>query len=141
MTQHVTLRVKSIQKTKGEEEQVIDLVTEAKMVTEDGLIYLSYEESDLSGIEGAKTQLEIGDDFMRMQRAYHGVTEMFFELNKRSISEYHTPYGKFKLESMTRSLAICLEPVLRVDIEYDISLQSMFESTNSLQIEVLKYGA
>jgi uncharacterized beta-barrel protein YwiB (DUF1934 family) len=140
MNRHVTIRVKSVQKTKGEEEQVIELVTEAQMTTRDGSVFLTYEESELSGIDGAKTQLQIGDDFVRMRRAYHGVTEMFFEINKRSTSEYHTPYGKFKLEAMTRSLAICLRPVLRIDIEYDISLQSMFESTNRLQIEVLGYG-
>ncbi len=137
MIHPVTIKVRSIQKTKGEEEQIIELITEGQIEYKNDRVFLSYEESDLSGIEGAKTQLQVGDDFVRMRRVYHGVTEMNFELNRRNTSEYHTPYGKFKLESMTRSLAICLSPKLRVDIEYDVSLQSMFESTNILHIEVI----
>lgn len=132
----VTIKVRSVQKTRGEEEQVIELITEAQQETKDGLVYLAYEESDLSGIEGAKTMLEIGWDFVRMRRNFHGVTEMRFELGKRSISEYHTPYGKFKLESLTKALKVVLEPRVVIDVQYDISLQSMFESTNDLHIEV-----
>lgn len=141
MPKQVTLKIKSIQKTKGEEEQVIELLTEAEFYQKENMLFLRYEESELSGIDGAMTQLEIQDHLVKMRRVHSGVTEMLFEENKRSISEYHTPYGKFKLESLTRQLKVTYSPHLIVEIEYDISLQSTFESTNLLYIEVLAHGS
>ena len=147
----VMLKIVGTQIVDGEEtpESKIEFVTEGMYREENGLRYLSYEETELSGLEGCTTDLEIGESHIQMTR--HGDqipmdTIMRFEAGKRYTDSYHTPYGDMGLEILTNSLVDQLRKKTSgeeksvsgcIHIDYSISLKGLGDSHNKLDIEVM----
>ena len=52
------------------EEDQLELVTEGKLYQRGNNIYLTYDESEFSGMEGCRTRLTLSDNVVRMTR--HG---------------------------------------------------------------------
>lgn len=126
-------------------EETMEFMTEGKAYKKGNATYLVYEESQVSGLEGVKTTLRIGDDgTVRMKRFGSGVmidTVMEFHQGRRFRSLYDTPYGSFPMEILTNSVINDLEPeniTGNLFIDYDISLKGVSEMRNLLNIEVME---
>jgi uncharacterized beta-barrel protein YwiB (DUF1934 family) len=132
----ITLQVKSIQKTMGEEPAEIDFMTEGKLYVKGDSTYLVYEETELSGFPNHKTTLKIGRDTVQMKRFGENNSTMHFEKGLRETSDYETPYGLFKLEILTHKVDINLgENEGSVEVEYAISIQGLHEASHQLLIK------
>ncbi len=125
------------------EEEQIEFVTEGKYYEEDDAVYLLYDESSLSGMEGCHTSLKITGDKVRMTRCGEAValdTELEFEKGKRFLSYYDTPYGSIEMEVLTNEVVNNLQPELgkgSLGIDYHISLRGLSEGRNRLNIEII----
>ena len=138
----ITLKITGKQIYDTHEEDQMEFVTEGQLYQRNGAIYILYDESELSGLEGCKTTLKLAGDTLRMKRIGRGGagTEMYFEENKRFCSTYNTPYGPMELELLTRSVVNNFDmESLSGDIAvcYDVSLQGMAEGKNKLEINVM----
>ncbi|MDO4552959.1 MAG: DUF1934 domain-containing protein [Bacillota bacterium] len=126
-----------------EEEEHMEFVTEGKLYEHEGAIYLSYAESDFSGMEGCTTSLKIIGDKVEMRRFGEAValdTEMLFEKGKRVKGYYETPYGAIEMEVLTNDVVNDLRPAEasgRLNIDYHISLRGLSESRSRLDIEIM----
>lgn len=101
-------------------------------------IYVVYEETEISGMEGTTTTLKI-DENNRVYIKRYGNTDsqMIFEEGKRHTSDYRTLYGDFKMEVLTSRLDVQIDSrALRgtVKIRYDLSISGLVESQNQLSI-------
>ena len=138
----ITLKITGKQVYDDREEDQMEFVTEGQLYQKNGAIYMIYDESELSGMEGCKTTLKLDGDTLRMKRiGQSGAgTEMYFEVNKRFNSTYNTPYGPMDLEILTRSVVNQFDAETlkgRVAVCYDVSLQGMAEGKNKLEINVM----
>ena len=62
MDKSVIISIKGVQSTEGEQPEVIELVTEGLLAKEgEGAYTLSYQESELTGLEGTLTTFQIED--------------------------------------------------------------------------------
>ncbi|MEG0156513.1 MAG: DUF1934 domain-containing protein, partial [Anaerovoracaceae bacterium] len=89
------------------EEEEMQLMTEGTLEHKDGVIYLNYDESELSGLEGFETTLTLTEDSVRLVRESQvgGVdTEIYFKKGERHFDSYATPYGPIELEILTNEL-------------------------------------
>lgn len=125
-----------------EEEDQIELVTDGKMYVKGDIIYLTYDESELSGMEGCKTRLKLEKDRVGMTRKGTSVgidTELQFEKGKRYQGYYDTPYGPVEMEVLTNDLVsdVSADGEGTVTIDYSISLKGLAESRSRLNIELL----
>lgn len=124
-------------------EDVIEFITEGKLYTDDGTTYVTYLESELSGIEGCETSLAIGDNKVRMKRSGEPLgisTVIEFEKGKRFEGFYDTPFGAIGMEVLTNNITGLLpdeEGKGSVSIDYSISLRGLTESRNKLDIEIM----
>jgi uncharacterized beta-barrel protein YwiB (DUF1934 family) len=122
------------------EENQLELVTEGKMYTRGKTIYLTYDESEFSGMEGCKTRLCIDGDIVRMTRRGSGVgvdTEIHFEKGKRYSGFYDTPYGPVEMEVLTNDLSNNVSQTGgALSIDYNISLKGLSEGRSRLDIVV-----
>ena len=138
----ITLKITGKQVYEDREEDQMEFVTEGQLYLKNGAVYVVYDESELSGMEGCKTTLKLSGDTLRMKRigkAGAG-TEMYFEENKRFTSTYTTPYGPMDLEILTRSVEnqFSMETFSgSIAVCYDVSLQGMAEGKNKLEIKVM----
>lgn len=120
------------------ENNTIEFMTPGKYSSRGGITRISYEETELSGMQGCKTQITISPGKMKMTRVGNGIDDtcMEFEQGKRYESYYSTPFGKIGMELLTNS--ICLDDPSKISIDYSLSLKGIVESHNQLEIEVLQ---
>lgn len=82
-----------------EKEEKIEISTEGVLSLEDGKLSVSYDETELTGMEGAHTVLEFTAEepgTVTMTRSGSASTSMIFKENSRCMSTYET--GVFPLE-------------------------------------------
>jgi uncharacterized beta-barrel protein YwiB (DUF1934 family) len=126
-----------------DEEEQLELVTEGKYFEEDGTVFLSYDESGFSGMEGCTTSLAITGDEILMKRCGEAVpldTEIRFEKGKRFNGYYGTPFGAVEMEVLTNDVVNNLnkdEARGSIDIDYHISLRGLSEGRSRLNIEII----
>lgn len=125
----------------GVEENQVELVTEGKLYKRGGVIYLTYDESEFSGMEGCKTRLILDGDTICMTRKGTDVginTEIHFQKGQRHSGYYDTPYGPIEMEVLTNELFsdVTGEEGGSIEIDYHISLKGLSEGRSRLNIQV-----
>jgi len=124
-------------------EDIVEFVTEGKFYRRGTTSYVSYMESELSGVEGCKTVLTITDDKVKMRRSGKPLgipTVIEFEKGKRFKGLYDTPFGSVGMEVLTNSITTFPdkeEGKNKLSIDYNVSLRGVAESRNKLDIEIM----
>lgn len=134
----VIIKIFSSIKITGEEAENIEILTEGKFYIKNNGMYLSYKETELSGMAGDNTIVKMKNDKVTMKRYGNNFSEMVFELGKRNVSDYTTPYGNFVMENLPKKLAYEFDENGNgsVEIEYYLSIKGLSESFNKLNILV-----
>ena len=84
----------------GDEPEQADLLMEGKLVTTSRRAELVYEESELTGMEGAVTKIcfeQNSPGLVSMLRSGTVSTALVFEAGRRHICVYHTPFSCFEV--------------------------------------------
>jgi len=141
MMKNIRLKITGAHIYEEVEENQMELVTEGKFYQRAGNLYLTYDESEFSGMKGCKTRLTLKGNTVRMTRKGSAVgidTEIHFEKGKRYSGFYDTPYGPVEMEVLTNELSntVDFEDGGIVDIDYSISLKGLAEGRSRLNIEV-----
>lgn len=135
----VTLKIKGKQvDTKGEE-NIIELVTEGKFYRKNNSVYLIYDETEISGMEGSTTTLRIQDEKVMMKRFGSNTSKLVFEKGKKHKTEYNTPYGSMDIEVLTSELNIDISDSGKgtIKLVYWMSIPNLVESKNQLTINIM----
>ena len=137
----VTIKIVGKQVHDNIDEEEMELITEAQMFERNGVLYLIYDESEISGLEGMKTRLRLEGDTLKMSRTGtgDGASEMKFEKGKRFTNKYMTPMGPVEVEILTNDLenTMTYEGQGRVYVDYSISLSGLTEGRSKLDIEFM----
>lgn len=138
----ITLKITGKQYFKDMEEEQMEFVTEGKLYQRNGAVYVVYEESEISGMDGCKTTLRLKDDTVRMKRtgmSGYG-SELYFEKGKRFTGVYSTPFGDMSIEVLTSAVSSYInaeEGTGRVDVSYDVSMEGVAEGKNQITIDII----
>ena len=135
---NVIISIKGTQSYEQQEDDVIELVTEGRLEREDeGHFTLSYQESEVTGLEGTLTTFQIEPERITLMRLGGVNSEMVFELGRRHLSMYDTPYGALAMGVNTRELSAALdERGGRIRIVYDIELGHALAGRNTFDIQI-----
>ena len=138
----VTLKVVGTQTSLDGEENVIEMITQGKYYEKNGSIFLVYDESELSGMEGSTTTLKIDDDEERkvmMKRFGSNESKLIFEKGKRYKSIYRTMYGDMDMEVVTSQIILVKdeEGLKKLDLSYRISVAGDREMKNKLTVDII----
>ena len=82
------------------EPEVLEINTDGFISREDGRVELSYDETELTGMEGAKTSISFSENepaLITMLRTGSVSTALVFESGKRHHCVYKTPYMPFEV--------------------------------------------
>ena len=134
--QSVMLNVYSVIKMNGEEDQVMELMTEGKFFNKNGSRYFLYEESDVSGMNGDKTTLKLSGNQVVMHRYGQNNSELCFEEGKRFDSTYNTPYGPFQMEVLASKVFHEIDDTGNGSIHliYELSMKGIGETKTTMKI-------
>ena len=114
-----------------------ELMTEGTMaLTEDGIV-LSYEESELTGMEGTTTTFEVKGPRVTLTRSGAVNSQMVFEEGRQHTSLYETPFGELSVDIQTRELKHNLsERGGLMEIKYSIAVEHTVTGRNCFKIRV-----
>ena len=120
------LEVKGVQKYQDQEADVIELTTEASLTGEDGVLFLRYAESDLTGLKGTDTIFELHRDKVILRRTGAVTSEMIFIPGEVHQSLYNTEEGALLIT--VRTTAVEDEMTLTggsLHVSYDITIEGL----------------
>ena len=114
-----------------------ELMTEGTMVlTEDGMV-LSYEETELTGMEGTTTTFEVKGPQVILTRTGTVNSQMVFEEGRQHTSLYETPFGELSVDIQTSELKHNLsERGGLMEIKYSIAVEHTVTGRNCFKIRV-----
>lgn len=114
-----------------------ELMTEGTMeLTEAGMV-LSYQETELTGMEGTTTIFEIKSPQVVLTRTGKVNSQMIFEEGRQHTSLYETPFGELTVDIQTSALKHNLSQRGGVmEIKYSIAVEHTVTGRNCFKIRV-----
>ena len=124
------------------DEETVEFITEGRFMKKGNAMYLIYDESELSGIEGCTTSLKISEGKVNMRRYGTDIgfeSAIEFEEGKRWGGYYDTPYGPIQMEVLTNEIENTLdgEGSGSLWIDCSISLKGMKDGRSRLHFEIM----
>ena len=101
---------------------------------------LSYEESELSGLEGHQTNLRLHSDAVDMERVGEFGVSMHFERGKQHLTQYETPYGPIAVSVFGNQVYHAIDEnggKVRLGYVLDLDGAQSYENTLSIDVKFL----
>lgn len=133
----VVLSVKGEQYYDDADPDETELMTEGTMTLRPDAILLSYQESELTGMEGTTTTFVVEGGRVTLRRSGTVNSQMIFEEGKQHTSLYETPFGELTVDIQTSRLAHNLtERGGVMEIKYSIAVEHTVTGRNCFKIRV-----
>jgi len=124
MSQRVILDIQGRQSYQDQEPEIIELTTEGKMAFRSGGWDISYEESDLTGLNGVTTTFRVEPDKVILTRTGSLHSQMIFQQGVSHDSLYQMPFGALMITICATSLFYDITPDGGViDLSYTIEIE------------------
>ena len=137
MEKQVIISIKGLQDYEQTGKDRIELVTQGSLRRDKGLLTLSYAESELTGLEGTTTTIQVEPERVTMLRTGQVNTQMVFQEGRRHLAMYNTPYGAMTVGINTRHLFTELgDEGGDIEIDYNIELDHAVAGRNIFKINV-----
>ena len=137
MKKDVIISIRGLQEQDGEAGDPITLVTPGRFYRKNDSYYISYEESELTGLAGTRTTLRVKPDFVKLVRTGLYPSELQFELGKRHMSLYHTDYGDLSIVVSTNHIRNTLtDDGGDLDVQYTVEVANTPVGVNHLSLTI-----
>lgn len=137
MEKAVVISVKGVQKYEGAPPDVVELVTEGVLARCGKSYTLSYQESELTGLEGTLTTIHVDGDEVSLMRVGEFNSQMVFRKGRRHLSLYNTPYGAMTIGVHTRHLLAELsDQGGELEVDYSVEVDHTVAGRNVFHISV-----
>ena len=141
MEKEVIISIKGMQEFEQTGKDTIELVTRGSLGEQAGVYTLRYQESELTGLEGTQTTIEVEPERVSMLREGQVNTQMIFQEGRRHLSMYNTPYGSMAVGVNTRHLYAQLDAAGGdIEIDYSIEIDHAIVGRNIFRINVKQAG-
>ena len=134
---HVIITVKGIQITADEPATDMELVTEGEYTYENGTGWFTYEESEITGMEGTTTRFDFSPTEAVITREGSVSSKMIFMEGKLNVFLYNTPWGSMTMGIDTHSIESDLnEHGGSIDIDYTLTFDRAPLSRNRFSVKI-----
>ena len=143
MTDNVIISIKGKQIYAESGPDEMELVTSGTLKRENGGGFtISYQESELTGLEGTTTRLHIDGGRVTLLREGNINSQMVFEEGRRHLSMYETPYGALSIGVNTRRMRSTVDEAGGdLEIDYAIEIDNLLAGQNLFRMNVKKNPA
>ena len=140
MTDNVIISIKGKQLYAESGPDEMELVTSGTLKRDSrGGFIVSYQESELTGLEGTTTKLHIDGGRVTLLREGSINSQMVFEEGRRHLSMYETPYGALSIGINTRRMRSTLDEAGGdLEIDYAIEIDNLLAGQNLFRMNVKK---
>lgn len=143
MTDNVIISIKGKQLYAESSPDEMELVTAGTLKRDSAGGYtVSYQETELTGMEGTTTRLHIDKGRATLLREGNVNSQMVFEEGRRHLSMYETPYGALSIGISTRRMRSTLgEAGGDIEIDYAIEIDNLIAGQNLFRMNVKRNPA
>lgn len=135
--QNVVITVAGTQTDAGGEENHIELTTVGRRYQKNGLDYVTYQESAISGMEQTTTLLKIYKEKLGLIRMGNVEQKQEFAAGQKIAGSYVTPFGVMKMNILTKKLDISMsEAAGHIDVAYELEIDGQWQSSNTLSVAI-----
>ena len=140
MTENVIISIKGKQLYAESSPDEIELVTSGTLKRDSrGGFTVSYQESELTGLEGTTTKLHIDGGKVTLLREGNINSQMVFEEGRRHLSMYETPYGELSIGVNTKRMRSTVDEAGgELEIDYAIEIDNLLAGQNLFRMNVKK---
>ena len=142
MDKSVIISIRGTQTLDDNPPETVELITEGRLIDcgEEGYT-LTYQESELTGLEGTLTTFQIERDRVTLLRIGEVNSQMVFEEGRRHLSMYNTPYGALAVGISTKKMKTELDAAGgSIEINYAIEIDHAVAGENLFRIQVRQKG-
>ncbi len=133
----VMLSITGKQTYQGQEPDVMELVTEGTMEFTDGGWDISYQESDLTGLQGVTTTFRVEPEKVTLIRTGPLRSTMEFRIGQSHDSLYQMEFGALMITVTTRHLFFDILPEGGcIDLLYDIEIEKTEGGTVDYHLDI-----
>lgn len=137
MEKDVVISIKGMQKYEGNDPDTVELVTAGRLTKDKAGYTLSYQESEITGLEGTLTTIQVEGEQVTLMRMGEFNSQMVFQEGRRHLSMYNTPYGAMSVGVNTRHLLADLsDKGGDIEIDYAIEIDHAIAGRSVFQIKV-----
>lgn len=104
MKKDVIITIRGLQTFEDAEDNNVELVTSGRFYEKNGIYYLSYKESELTGLGDTTTTVKVENDKVTVIRFGELETHMIFEEGQKHISYYDMGFGALTVGVSTKSI-------------------------------------
>lgn len=137
MKKDVIISINGLQQAESDQADNVTLVTGGRYYRHGGKYYISYEESELTGLCGTRTTLKIEDEAVTVLRTGLFPSQLVFQKGRKHMSLYTTEYGQFTVGVDTQSITKHLSDSGGfLDVKYAIEIDHAYAGTNHLKVDI-----
>lgn len=130
----------SISSNQGKtDEDLIEVITAGEFYKEGSYYVARYEETEISGMEGTTTTLELYENNLSLIREGTTNAIMHFKENIEELSLYDTPYGSLEIKIKTNYISINVgEEGGNALVNYIMSISGQSPQNMMLKVNIKK---
>ena len=137
MEKEVVISIKGVQKYEGTAPDTMELVTKGRLSRVGESYTLSYQESELTGLEGTLNTIQVDGGQVTLMRVGEFNSQLVFQEGRRHLSMYNTPYGAMSIGVNTRHLMASLtDQGGDIEVDYTIEVDHALAGRNVFRINV-----
>lgn len=133
----VIITIASQQDYDGCEPDRIDLITTGRLYRRSGKYFVTYDETELTGMEGSRTTLKLEPEQVTMTRTGTFPAQMLFAAHKRHVGLYETECGSLAISTHTSQLVNTIgDNGGSLSIDYTVEIDSSVAGSHRFIMEV-----
>ena len=137
MEKEVVISIKGMQQYEGALPDAVELVTAGRLARDGTGYTLSYQESELTGLDGTLTTIQVDGEQVTLMRVGEFNSQLVFQEGRRHLSVYNTPYGAMSVGVHTRHLLAELsDRGGDIEVDYSIEVDHTLAGRNIFRIRV-----
>lgn len=143
MNKNVIISVKGTQAYENQEVNELELVTEGKYYKKGDTYYVTYKESEVTGMVGTTTTLKVSDDgIVTLLRFGQVNTQFVFEKGQKHMCYYDTSNGAFTIGIFTNSVHVDVDDSGgEIMVDYEIEIDNNKSGENDFHMFIREAGS
>lgn len=141
MSKDVIINVKGVQTGYDDDPNTLELITEGKYYQKGSNYYITYKESEVTGMEGTTTTLKVGDGIVTLMRFGKVNSQFVFQKGQKHVSIYNTEFGSFTIGVFASNVDININDAGgEIRIGYQIEIDSQSTGKNDFYMLIREVG-
>ena len=142
VNKNVIISVRGTQTATNQDANELELVTEGRYYKKGDTYFITYKESEVTGMEGTTTTLKVADGVVTLMRFGSVNSQLIFEKGQKHVSHYDTMQGAFTVGVFANEVNIKVDDTggeIRVDYELEIDNNKTGETDFRMHIREAGY--